>query len=198
MVFDTLTPARQARMREVVSNRTRFHTFVLDEVHKSHNTSAVLRTLDGFGFQDVHLIHKRTLFVRSRIVTKGADRWLTLNRHESVEACADAVVQKGYRLVVTHGEGDPVQSIDWSKPSAIVVGAELDGVDEKLVARADQLVKVPMCGFVESFNVSVAVACIAFELRQSLSRLPSSDWMLSDLEREQLLVHWAKLTRHLV
>lgn len=189
-ITSLITEKRLERLTQAAQRRSRFHTFVLEEVHKSHNMSAILRSLDGFGFQDVHVIHQRTTFLRNRGVTKGSDKWLDIHRHENVAECLQTIKARGYRIAVTDASGVSITEVDWSVPSAIVMGAELDGVGPELRSAADLSISVPMVGLVSSFNVSVATACIAFHLRKCLESRPSVQWKLTDAEQEKLLTQW--------
>lgn len=177
-------------MKEVVAVRSRYHTFVLDEVHKSHNVGAVLRTLDAFGFQDVYTVHDRTTFIRNKGITKGSDQWLTIHRFDSSTSCIEELKEKGYRVVVTTAGGRAIDEVDWGQKSAVVMGAELTGIDQAFVEKADLQVRVPMVGFVGSLNVSVATACVAFHLRRCLEHQRVPERFLSVQEQKKLLLQW--------
>ena len=188
------TPERAARMKQVVQNRTRFHTFVLDDVHKSHNISAIFRSLDGFGFQDVYLIHKQTAMAKHSSVSKGSEKWLSLHHYQDHESCLSSLSSKKYRIVTTSADGLPLTEVDWTIPSAIVMGAELRGVHSTIKQASELSIKIPMHGFVESFNVSVAVACIAFYLRRELES-SNIDWRFSQKQQDSTLLTWQMLDR---
>ena len=190
-----ITPARFEKLRRAAEERTRFHVFVLEEVHKGHNVSAILRSMDGFGFQDVYLINERTTLVRSREVAKGADKWIDMHRFDHWQSCIQEVKSKGYRIAVTGSRGQAVTDVDWSIPTAVVMGAELDGIGPRMNDVADLHITIPMVGLTQSFNVSVAAACIAFHIKQQMRMIPRPKWFLSEVEQKQLVHRWIEQDR---
>jgi tRNA (guanosine-2'-O-)-methyltransferase len=177
-------------MREVAAHRTRFHTFVLDGVHKPHNVGAILRTLDAFGFQDVFILEKPGSRELGSEVSKGSAQWLTLNLYSNENPCWEALKSRGYRIAITHKEGVDFRTLDWSLPTAVVLGAELTGVSEASLERADCRVRIPMWGFVESLNVSVAAGILASHLREELETRHDSTWKFSSQEQTDLVEKW--------
>jgi tRNA (guanosine-2'-O-)-methyltransferase len=187
-----ITPARLERLQKTAAARTTFHTFILEEVHKGHNVGAILRSLDGFGFQDVYTLNDRTNLIRKNSVAKGAQKWLTLHRHQDVIECIQAVKERGYRIAITTGTGKSITEVDWSVPTAIVMGAEMDGIGPEMKEASDLEIRIPMMGLTQSFNVSVATACIAFYVRQALHKLPPSEWQLTSAQQRNLIQSWVK------
>ena len=155
-----VSEARQARIREVLRARTRDVTAVLEDVVNDHNGAAVLRTADALGLMEVHLIPGESSFRPSRKVAQGAQKWIDMVRHDSVEACYAGLRRRGFELWVSAVRGDtrPVERIPTDRPVALVFGNEHDGVSPEAMASADGLFHVPMYGFVESLNISVAAA----------------------------------------
>lgn len=180
----------------VLAHRTRHITLVLEDLAHAHNMNAVLRTSDAFGIQDVHLIESRNRFEVAPGVVRGSHLWLTLHRYRSATAHADCIAalrSRGYRIVVTSPRGDAVtaQELVIDEPIALVLGNEKVGVSEPLLAAADAHLHIPMCGFTESLNVSVAAAIC---LEQLTARLRNSniDWPLTAIEQALLHEDWVR------
>jgi tRNA (guanosine-2'-O-)-methyltransferase len=154
-----VTPARLARMDAVIARRTRSLIPVLEGLSDPHNGAAVLRSADAFGCHEVHVIRGRYPFAVSHQVSRGTHRWLELVRHETTEACLDRLEARGYRIFVASMEGTVTPEELGREPrAAIVMGNEHDGPSEVARARAHGVYRIPMEGFVESLNVSVAAA----------------------------------------
>lgn len=154
-----VTPARLARMDAVVSRRTRSLVPVLEDLADPHNGAAVMRSADAFGCQEVHVIEDRHRFAVSHQVTRGTHRWLDLVRHRSTTACMDALQARGYEVFVAAMDGTMGPEELAARPkAAIVFGNEHKGASAEVRARASGVYRIPMEGFVESLNVSVASA----------------------------------------
>ena len=192
-----LTPRRRGRFEEVLAGRTRRVAVVLENVSQSHNFSAVLRSCDCFGVQDVYVADRDETFSVNREIALGADKWLSVHRFlgpDAMPECVAALKSRGYRVLVTspHGESVPVGEVDVSTPVALVFGTELEGVTEAAEELADGRVHIPMVGFTESLNVSVAVAVTLANVTGRLWESPG--WGLSDAEKDVLRLEWAKRT----
>lgn len=191
---------RWNRINEVLDKRTEHITVVLEDIYQPHNASAVLRSCDGFGIQNVHVIENNNVFDASSEVTIGADQWLSLHRYknpgsDNVSECFDTLREKGYQIVATtpHENDHNLEELDISKPTALVFGTELDGVTDQVMEQADTFVKIPMSGFSESFNISVSAAICLYDTSTRLRRsVPRSEWTLSENRREELLLEWVK------
>jgi len=163
LVIDALspivTPARLRRIEEVVLNRTDTLVLVLDQITDPHNSSAVLRSADAFGIQAIHVVVGNQGFRASRGVSKGTHRWLDIMRYASVEACARRLKQDGYAIhLAAMGSETRPEDLRDTPRLAIVFGNEHRGVSPEMQSFADGTFAIPMCGFVESLNVSVAAA----------------------------------------
>jgi tRNA (guanosine-2'-O-)-methyltransferase len=155
-------PERRERLRQTLGKRLDSVTVVLDSPHDPHNGSAVLRSCDAFGIQRVHVVRSHEAFAASRMVAKGSQRWVDIIDHSSVEAAVDLLRRSGFRLLVTHPEGRLVpEDLPRLGRVALVLGNERDGVSEELTRACDDTLRIPMCGFVESLNVSVTAAILA-------------------------------------
>lgn len=156
------TEERRARLQATLAHRLDSVTVVFDQPHDPHNGSAVLRSCDAFGIQRVHIVRGAETFTASRMVAKGSQRWVDIVDHESPEPALHLLRASGFRILVTHPEGrltpEELPSIN---KVALVLGNERDGVSEALTEAADDTVRIPMCGFVESLNVSVTAAILA-------------------------------------
>lgn len=189
---------RWDRINNVLEQRTRKITVVLEDIYQPHNASAVLRSCDGFGIQDVHIIENRNQFDASSEVTIGADQWLDLHRynkanHDNVSECFSELRNKGYKIVATtpHEQDSNLNELDLSTPVALVFGTELEGVTDQVKEQADAFVKIPMHGFSESFNISVSAAICLYDTTTRL-RKERLDWVLSENEKSEIRIEWLK------
>jgi tRNA (guanosine-2'-O-)-methyltransferase len=176
-----LTEERLARIECCVAQRTKSVIPVLDAVDDPRNVAAVLRSADAFGVQEVHLVEGAQPFLASRRVTQGAERWLDLVRHSEPSACVAALHERGFEVYVASMEGDlgPEQLRGVGK-LAVVFGNEQSGVGQALSKLCDGRYTIPMLGFAQSLNVSVAAAITLY----SATRGRGGD--LSHAERDEL------------
>lgn len=195
---DFATDERWQKIEAVVHQRTRHLTVVVEDIYQPHNASAVLRSCDGFGVQDVHIIENNNQFEASSQVTIGADQWLSLSRYkepntDNTEACFNHLKQVGYKIIATSPHEDDVNLNDLpiTEKTALVFGTELNGISDRAKELADGFVKIPMAGFSESFNISVSAAVCLYNLTRRL-RASQVDWMLSEEEMEALKLTWLK------
>ena len=194
-----LTENRKQLFKNVLENRTRHFTVVLEDIFQSHNASAVVRTCDIFGVQDVHVIENKYNNKISRHVAKGSQKWLNQYRYrnngDNTKSCLDGLKKAGYQIVATtpHNDSCLLQDFDVSKKTAFVFGVEAEGVSDCVIENADGFLKIPMVGFTESLNISVAAAIILQDVTTKL-RNSESDWRLSKEEKEVLYFNWVKKT----
>lgn len=193
-----VTEARWQRIRSVLDRRTRRIAVVLEGIHKPHNASAVLRSCDGFGVQDVHIIERDTEFDPNRDVSMGADRWLSLHCYDDLNTnntatCLDELKHQGYTLIATtpHEPHTSIDRVPISDKIAVMFGSELRGLSPYALSHADVRVNIPMYGFSESFNISVSAALCLYELTKRL-RHGDRPWQLSLAEKTQLQLHWLR------
>jgi tRNA (guanosine-2'-O-)-methyltransferase len=169
-----LTEARRLRIEEVAARRTLAVTPVLENVTDPHNTSAILRSADAFGLHRVHVITNLRTLTATRKVAKGTERWLDLVRHPSAESCAARLRADGFRIYVASMDGDACpEDLADRGPVAVVFGNEQTGASAAMRAAADGAFAIPMHGFVESLNVSVAAAITLYTLARKAPRGPS-------------------------
>lgn len=194
-----LTDKRKNLFKKVLEDRTRHFTVVLEDIFQPHNASAVVRTCDIFGVQDVHAIENKYTNKVSRHVAKGSQKWITSIRYKSdgnnTQICLDNLRSKGYQIIATtpHNNSCLLQDFDISKKSAFVFGVEAKGVSETVIQQADGFLKIPMVGFTESLNISVAAAIILQDVTTKL-RNSNLDWQLPKKEKEILYFEWVKKT----
>lgn len=190
-----LTEERRSRFRQILSLRTRYITVALEDVYQLHNASAVIRSCDIFGIQDAHLIEERFGNRLDKKIAMGAQRWVDIHRHPSSASCVRHLREAGYRIVATspHLESVPPEKLDLSQPVALFFGTEKEGLSEGLLREADAAIRIPMVGFTESLNVSVAAAIV---LRALADRLRDSTypWQLTPDEILEKRLDWTKKT----
>ena len=192
-----LTDRRKARFEEVIKYRTRYITVVLEDVFQSHNASAVLRSCDLTGIQDIHAIENRNEYDVNTEIDMGSSKWLNLYRYNKQKHNTKEAFQKlrndGYRIVATtpHKNDYTLDTLPMEGKFALVFGTELTGLSEIAIAEADEFLRIPMYGFTESYNISVSAALSMFTLTERLrkSNLP---WQLSDDEQLDILLEWAR------
>ena len=193
-----MTEDRVETFKKVLGNRTKHFTVVVEDIYQSYNASAIIRTCDIFGIQDMYSTTRLHQFNVSSYVAKGADRWVDVrkfNRPDSdnTQEAIDAMREKGYQIIATsphYGSTTPTD-FDITKPSALFFGAEKEGLSKNILDQADGFIKIPMYGFTESLNISVSAAIILQTLSQKL-RESEIDWHLSEEEKLDLEFKWAK------
>lgn len=190
---------RLQTIEKVLGERTRHLTVVLEDLHKPHNANAVLRSCDGFGIQDVHIIENRTVFGTEGAVSIGAHQWLDLHRYrdsdqDNIVACMDTLRSQGYQIVATspHTNEVSLPELDVTQKTALVFGTERYGVSEALISQADACVRIPMYGFSESFNLSVSAAVCLYEVTKKIRVGSLLKGALTESEKEELRFQWLK------
>jgi tRNA (guanosine-2'-O-)-methyltransferase len=192
------TSRRQARVRDVLSRRQASLTIVLEDVHDPHNASAVLRSCDGVGILDVHLVYVHETPPRrsfARTTSGSAAKWVRLHFHESIEACYAHLREQGFRILATAlGEKSVgLYDVDFTEPAALVFGNEHRGVSRAGIDGADATVFIPMQGMVESLNISVACAVSLYEaMRQRLAAGMYDQPELTEAELNALDAEWIR------
>lgn len=193
-----LTEKRRDLLPPLLLNRTRHIAVVVEDIHKEHNASACLRSCDGFGIQDVHIVENYNEYTDNRQVSLGARKWLTLQRYnepatDNTTRCLESLREQGYRIVMTspHGATCDLPGYDVRQPTALIFGNEKDGVSDRGREMADDVMRIPMYGFSESFNISVSAAVALNHLTWQMRELKVA-WQLSEVERDELLLAWVR------
>jgi tRNA (guanosine-2'-O-)-methyltransferase len=163
-----MTPRRFHRLRQVLDRRQPDLTVVLENVHKPHNLSAIVRTCDAVGVFEAHAVTPDGTLDLVDAVAQGTRRWMRLRTHPTLYEAFDLLRERGFRILAAHLEPRAVdyREIDYRRPTAVLLGQEKDGVTAEAAARADDLVAIPMLGMVTSLNVSVAAALLLFEAQR--------------------------------
>jgi len=191
------TAERYQRIQEIARQRTRHFCVVIENLYQSHNISAILRTAECLGVQDVHIIENNFQYQISQQVSLGAHKWLSISQYNEQEnntlQCLETVKKQGYRIIATlpHRNDCLLDEISINEKTAFVFGTELDGLTQEVIAMADGFVKIPMYGFTESYNVSTSVALTMMNVCERL-RKSEINWKLSEEERIDLELEWMK------
>jgi tRNA (guanosine-2'-O-)-methyltransferase len=194
-----LTEKRKRLFETILDKRTRHFTVVLEDIYQQHNASAVVRTCDIFGIQDLHVIENKYVNKVSRHVAKGSQKWLTFHRYRkdtnNTNDCLKALREQGYQIIAAtpHNDSCVLQDFDITKKSAFVFGVEKEGVSDEIMEQADGFLKIPMVGFTESLNISVAAAIILQNVSERL-RNSQIDWQLTKEEKIVLYLEWVEKT----
>ena len=190
-----LTDRRKETFEGVLSKRTRHFTVVTEDVYQLHNTSAVMRSCDVFGVQDLSIVEEIHSKRIDKEIAMGAQKWVNLHRYNSVATCIDDLKSQGYQIVATspHNQSVALHDFDVTKKSAFFFGKERDGLSQIVLDAADVSLKIPMYGFTESLNISVSAAIV---LQHVVTKLKQSDvdWSLTQDEKNVLRILWAKNT----
>lgn len=191
-----VTEQRLELFHRVLNDRTRYITVLLEDIYQSHNASAVMRTCDCTGIQDIHVVEERNEYDVNPDVALGSNQWLSIHYYnkgkENIDEAVVTLKQKGYRIVATtpHKEGITPETFDLKKGKAVLMfGTELNGLTDRALELADEHIQIPMIGFTESYNISVSAAITLYQLR---GRLADSDldWKLDEDEKIFILREW--------
>ncbi|MBF8378904.1 RNA methyltransferase [Alicyclobacillus mali] len=195
---DWLLPERLLRLREVLMRRTSYIAVAIEAVDDGHNQAAILRSAEAFGVQHVAVIEGQQPFHPSKGVTQGSHKWLTLHRMPDIGRAIDALHARGFQVYATDlGDGaKPIDAVDLARPTAILFGNEKEGVSPEARRRADGQFYIPMEGFVQSFNVSVAAAIALYELTRRAREIAGDRYALGADERHRLYVTWCLRSLH--
>jgi tRNA (guanosine-2'-O-)-methyltransferase len=188
-----LTDNRKERFLNVLKNRTNHFTIAVEDIFQMHNTSAVMRSCEVFGIQELNVIEQRYGKSIDKEIAMGAQKWVDINAFDSISGCVDSLKAKGYQIIATtpHENDCLMDDFDISKPSALFFGTERDGLSEEILQKADGFLKIPMVGFTESLNISVSAAII---IQNLMNRLRNSDinWQLSEEDILEKRLQWAR------
>lgn len=190
---DILTENRKERFLEVLKNRTNHFTIAVEDVFQFHNTSAVMRSCEVFGIQELNIVEQRFGKDIDKEIAMGAQKWVDINKFDTIGNCIDTLKEKGYQIIATtpHNDSCLLHEFDVTKKSALFFGTEKEGLSEEVMSRADGYLKIPMVGFTESLNISVSAAIIIQDLTNRL-RQSDVNWQLSDAEILEKRLLWAK------
>jgi len=196
-LLEQITPHKALLFNEKAALRTRRLTIVLENLFQAHNASAVLRSCDCFGVQDVHVIEKTNPFSTSHEISLGSSRWLSIHRYsgeDAVQQCYSKLRTLGYTIYAAspHKNDVNLETMECSVPLALVFGTEMQGLSEEALHSADGYMKIPMVGFTESLNVSVSAAVCMHHLTWKMREQQPSQFGLSLAEQLDLKIAWAE------
>jgi tRNA (guanosine-2'-O-)-methyltransferase len=185
---------KKALIEEVLSKRTRYITVVLENIYHAHNASAVVRSCECFGIQDLHVIEGHNEYEINPYVVRGSAKWVCINKYPQTVSdsnCYNQLKKKGYKLLGTTPDPHCISLMDLKVEGkiAFVLGTEETGLSDFAKEQMDDFVHIPMYGFTESFNLSVSAAICLYEVTNQL-RQSKIDWQLSDNEKSELRLEW--------
>jgi len=188
-----LTERRRHLFKKVLSERTLHITVAVEDVYQLHNTSALIRSCDAFGIQELHVIEEVNVKRIDREIAMGAQKWVDVQRHQSTKACIQRLREKGYRIVATspHTKAYPLENVRVDEKLALFFGRETEGLSPEVLEQADDFIYIPMQGFTESLNISVSAAIILQALSQKL-RDSQIHWELDMQTHFNLEMAWTK------
>jgi tRNA (guanosine-2'-O-)-methyltransferase len=190
-----ITEKRRDRFQKVLEQRTKHFTVAAEDVYQLHNTSAVMRSCDVFGIQELNIVEEVNSKDIDREIAMGAQKWVDLNRYNTTKTCIDDLKKKGYQIVATtpHAEDCDLIDFDISKKSCFFFGRETEGLSQQVIDEADCFLKIPMVGFTESLNISVSAAIILQHVTAQL-RKSNINWQLTEAEIIEKRFDWIKKT----
>lgn len=189
-----MTRERLLRLKSVLDRRQPDLTVLMENVHKPHNFSAILRTADAVGIFEAHAVHPTGGVPTHHDTAGGAAKWVYLRVHPTVEDAIAHLRQRGFSVYATRLSPSAIdyREVDYTKPTAVIMGSEKWGVSDEAASLADAEIVIPMMGMVQSLNVSVAAAVILFEAQRQRMRAGRYDRVQLDAERYQrALFEWA-------
>lgn len=191
-----ISDRRKVLIEKVLKNRTRHFTVAVENIYHPHNVNAVLRSCECFGLQDLYIIDEQKKYKVQKKIAQGANKWLDLHIFEEGENptldCIRHLKSNGYTIVGTspHKHDIDLENFDYTQKAAFFFGAEKEGISKTVKQHADCFLKIPIYGFTESFNVSVAVAIILHHLTLKMRKDSSLNWQLPSEEIELKTLEW--------
>ena len=159
---------RYQRILDMLALRQPDLTVLMDGVHKPHNLAAIVRTCDAVGIDQLHAVYPHEQVEECHHTASGSNRWVQVSQHKTTALALSHLKKEGYQVVAAHLSDTAVsyRSIDYTKKTCVVVGAELEGVSQTSIEQVDEHIIIPMMGMVQSLNVSVATAIILYEAQR--------------------------------
>ncbi len=191
---DVINDDRTALLEEVLNQRSRYLTVVLDDIFQPQNSSAIMRTCECIGLQDIHVIEDRNKHKTNRDVVKGSSKWIELQRYENETSrleCIERLKQQDYKIVAMTLSEDsiPLEELSVKEKLAICFGSEDTGLHKSIENNADYKVHIPITGFTQSYNVSVSAGISLYYLINKIKDT-NQNWQLNKDEKENLLIDW--------
>ncbi|MGZ3866353.1 MAG: TrmH family RNA methyltransferase [Bacteroidia bacterium] len=184
---------RKKRFNDILKERLEHMHVVLEDVYQAHNASAVVRSADCFGIQNLHFIENKNKYKVSEEVALGASQWVNIHRHKNTTEALHQLKKQGFKIVATtpHTKDKTIYELDVTQKFALVFGTEQEGISKEVLDVADEFVKIPMYGFTESFNISVSAALCMHELSHRI-REQVKDPYLAEEEKSIVYFDWQK------
>lgn len=192
-----LTPRRKLLFDSISVNRTKHFTVVAEDTYQDHNASAIIRSCECFGVQELHIIEELNRYRLAKRMTQGSEKWVDLHYYSEYEnntqTCIDKLKEQGYTIIATtpHERECLVEDYDIHRKSAFFFGKETTGLSREVLDQADGFIKIPMFGFSESFNISVSVALLLQSVMSRLRKDKDVNWRLSEEEVLNLKIDWS-------
>lgn len=187
-----LTEERKEVLRRTLASRTHYMRIMTENMFHPQNASAIMRHCEAFGIQQIHTVEDRCRFDPSVNIVRGTQKWVDVEHHDTTKEALEALKSEGYRIVATtpHRCSVTPETFDVTKGKfALIFGTEHAGISDEVIEAADDFLMIPMCGMVESLNVSASAAILIYMLSQRI-RQQVDGWQLSDDEQLKLLTRW--------
>ncbi len=180
------------KIEALVPQRTHFIAPVIEDIYQFRNAGAIVRSMEAFGFQSLYALENRNSFIPETAVSRGADKWIDITYMQAGTESLQKIKEQGFQLAAISPEKNAVdiQDFELTRPTALIFGTEFKGVTKETLEFADACIKIPMKGFTESLNVSVAAGICFYEMRNKLEN-SNLNWKLSDEEKLTLKIKWA-------
>jgi len=189
-----MTPERATLFRRTAASRTCYMTVLAENTFHPQNAAALIRHCEAFGLQRMHTVENHCRFRPSAAVVRGTDRWVDIRRHASTTDALRALKAEGYRIVATtpHRQDSTPETFDVGRgPFALVFGTEHAGISDEAIAAADEFLRIPMCGMVESLNVSASAAILIYMLSERMRR-SEIEWRLTPAQQTEIVYRWMR------
>ena len=189
-----MTAERYGVLRGGVAMRTRYMTVLAENMYHGQNAAALIRHCDAFGVQEMHTVETLCRFEPNPVIARGSERWVDVHRHASTAEAVAELRRRGYRIVATtpHREDATPETFDVTKgPFALVFGTEHAGISDEAIAAVDDILRIPMCGLVESLNVSASAAILIYQLSERVRRTVDG-WRMTEAEQAELMERWMR------
>ena len=190
-----ITENRKEGFLRVLQNRTKHFTIAMEDIFQLHNTSAVMRSCEVFGIQELNVIEQKFGKRIDTEIAMGAQKWVDVFRYNSVQSCMDEMRAKWYQIIATTPQDESclLHEFDITKPAALFFGTERDGLSQEVLDQADGFLKIPMVGYTESLNISVSAAIIIQDITTRL-RQSAINWHLTEDEILEKRLDWTRKT----
>lgn len=188
-----ITKNRRDSFLRILAQRSRHFVVAIEDVYQLHNTSAVLRTCEVFGVQELHVVEEKYGKKIDKEIALGAQKWVDVDRYNTTTECIKNLKNRGYKIIATspHAEAADLDDFDITERAAIFFGTEKKGLTQEVLDQADGFIKIPMLGFTESLNISSSAAIIIQNISQRL-RKSNIKWQLTEEELLEKRIDWTR------